>query len=364
MPATRSRPGPDCGQGWSSPGLNVLGWVAHQRRTLRWLSRIGFTMRLLPSSWILTLLFLVAPAAARAGGVAIVINSGDATLSVLDMDRGTELRRIPVLREPHHVALSPNGRELLVGDAGGNEMLFLDPHTGEVLHRMPVADPYHLAFSPNGKWLVVTGLARNQVDVYDAATMALVKRFPLGTMPSHVTYAPDSSMAYVTLQGTNKVAALDLHRQAVAWTVEVGSTPAGIMWLNGKLLVADMGTDFFAVLDPVDGRTEQRVRTGRGAHQLFLSPDGKTLWVNNRVDGTTTAVDPATLSVRRTYRVPGGPDCIDFAPDGKLWITQRFIQKVGVLDPVSGALQSYPVGRSPHGIFLTTGAPPATVAAR
>ena len=311
----------------------------------------------------LTLLLLVAPAAARAAGVAIVLNSGDASLSIVDMESGAELRRIPVLREPHHIVLSPNGRELLVGDAGGNEMLFLDPHSGQVLRRMPVADPYHLAFSPDGKWLVVTGLARNQVDLYDGATMALVKRFPLATMPSHVAYAPDSSMAYVTLQGTNKVAALDLRRQAVTWTAEVGSTPAGIMWLNGKLLVADMGTDFFAVLDPVDGHTEQRVHTGRGAHQLFLSPDGKTLWVNNRVDGTTTALDPATLSVRRTYRVPGGPDCIDFAPDGKLWITQRFIQKVGVLDPVTGALHSYTVGRSPHGIFLTTNAP-ATVAAR
>ena len=55
----------------------------------------------------------------------------------------------------------------------------------------------------------------------------------------------------------------------------------------------------------------------------------------------------------RSYRVPGGPDCIDFAPDGSLWITQRFIQKIGVLDPATGVLRSYPVGRSPHGIFLT-----------
>jgi len=313
--------------------------------------------------FILPLLLLLGLAPAKAAGIAIVINSGDATLSIIDMAQGTELRRIPVLREPHHVALSPDGRDLLVGDAGGNEMLFLNPQTGEVKRRLPMADPYHLAFSPNGKWLVVTGLARNQVDVYDAATMTLSKRFPLSSMPSHVAYAPDSSLAYVTLQGTNRVAALDLRRQAVVWTAEVGSTPAGIMWLNGKLLVANMGTDHFAVVDPVDGRVEQRIRTGRGAHQLFLSPDGKTLWVNNRVDGTTVSLDPRTYAITRTYRVPGGPDCIDFAPDGKLWITQRFIQKVGVLDPASGALQSFPVGRSPHGIFLTTGAP-ATVAAR
>ena len=57
---------------------------------------------------------------------------------------------------------------------------------------------------------------------------------------------------------------------------------------------------------------------------------------------------------QRVYKVPGGPDCIDFAPDGKLWITQRFAQKVAVLDPSTGDIQSLPVGRSPHGIFLTT----------
>ena len=81
---------------------------------------------------------------------------------------------------------------------------------------------------------------------------------------------------------------------------------------------------------------------------------GGAIVFNNRVDGTTVSLDAATLSVIRSYRVPGGPDCIEFAPDGKLWITQRFIQKVGILDPVSGALSSVPVGRSPHGIFLTT----------
>jgi DNA-binding beta-propeller fold protein YncE len=308
------------------------------------------SMRLL-----LTFILLMASmsGSAWASGLAIVLNSGDATLSVLDMAHGTELRRVPVLREPHHVALSPDGSDLLVGDAGANEMLFLDPRTGDIRRRVPMADPYHLAFSPNGKWLTVTGLARNQVDLYDASSMALAKRFPLSSMPSHVAYSPDSSMAYVTLQGTNRLAAIDIKRQVVSWTAEVGATPAGVIWLNGKLLVANMGSDHFAVVDPVDGRVEQRIHTGRGAHQLFLSPDRKTLWVNNRVDGTTVALDAATYALIRSYRVPGGPDCIDFAPDGKLWITQRFIQKVGVLDPATGTLQSLAVGRSPHGIYLT-----------
>lgn len=305
----------------------------------------------------LPLALLGGGAGAAASGAVLVVNSGDATLSLLDVVGGTELRRIPVLREPHHLILTPGGHDLLVGDAGGNELLFLDPVTAEIKRRMPMADPYQLGFSPNGRLLVVTGLARNQVDVYaydaKAGTLALVKRFPIGKMPSHLAFAPDSSIAYVTLQGTDQVIAFDLVRMEALWKVEVGSTPAGIIWHTGRLLVANMGSDHFAVLDPADGRIERRVRTGRGCHQIFPSPDGRILWVNNRVDGTSVMVDAATLVPGRSFKLGGGPDCIDFGRDGRLWVTLRFVQKVAVLDPATGAVEKYPVGRSPHGVFLT-----------
>ena len=51
---------------------------------------------------------------------------------------------------------------------------------------------------------------------------------------------------------------------------------------------------------------------------------------------SVTVLDAATLAVLRSYRLPGGPDDIAFAPDGKLWFTLRFVNKVAVLDPASG----------------------------
>src|ERR1700688_1097774 len=156
--------------------------------------------------YLLPLLVLGAKLAA-ASGIAFVVNSGGASISLLDMSSEKELRRIPVLREPHHLALSPDGKSLLVGDTVGNEMLFLDPMTATLQKRMPMADPYQLGFSPNGRFLVVNGLARNQVDVYDAASMQLLKRFPLASMPSHLAYSPDSSRVFVSLQGTDALAA-------------------------------------------------------------------------------------------------------------------------------------------------------------
>jgi YVTN family beta-propeller protein len=308
------------------------------------------------------MLLCVAPMA-EAAGIAYVINSGGASISVIDMGSLKEVRRIPVLREPHHVALSPDGKSLLVGDTVGNQMLFLDPATGEVQKRMTVADPYQLGFSPNGKFLVVNGLARNQVDVYNAADMTLIKRFPVKSTPSHLAYAPDSSAVYVSLQDTDRLIAFDLRTLTVLWDKPVGKTPAGVLWHNGKLLVADMGTDYLAEVDPADGKVLAHIVTGKGAHNLFLSPDHKIVWVNNRVGGTTVALDATTLKEIRSYAIPGGPDDMDFAPGGKIWITRRFAEKVAVLDPATGDYQTIDVGRSPHGLFLNPRAPaPSNVA--
>jgi DNA-binding beta-propeller fold protein YncE len=304
-------------------------------------------------------------ASARAAGIAFVVNSNGASISVIDMATRKEVRRIPSLREPHHLILSPDGKSLLVGDTAGNQIMFIDPNTGEVQKRLPIADPYQLLFSPDAKFLGVNGLARNQVDIYDAASMKLLKRFPVVATPSHLTYSPDSSTVFVSLQDSDKLAAFDLRTMTEKWTVPVGKTPAGVLWLNGRVLVADMGTDYVAVVDPADGKLVDRIVTGKGVHQLFLSPDRKILWVNDRAGGTTVSVDAATLKVIRSYSVPGGPDDIDFAPGGKLWITRRWAESVAVLDPVTGTFETIAVGRSPHGLFLNAHAPsPMVVSSR
>jgi YVTN family beta-propeller protein len=306
------------------------------------------------------LLFAAFAPPSLAAGLAFVVNSGGASISVIDMATRKEIRRIPALREPHHYALTPDGKSLLIGDTVGNELLFLDPATGAVQRRMPCVDPYQLWFSPDGRFLVVNGLARNQVDVYDGASLQLLKRFPIAAMPSHLAYAPDSSTVYVSLQETDRLVAIDLKRLAILWNQPVGKTPAGVLWLNGKVLVADMGTDYIAEVDPADGRVLRHIAAGKGAHNLFLSPDGKTLWVNNRVAGTTESLDAATLKPIHTYNIPGGPDDMAFAPDGRIWITRRWAEKVAVLDPSAGDYQTIEVGRSPHGIFLNDAARPGT----
>jgi len=120
------------------------------------------------------------------------------------------------------------------------------------------------------------------------------------------------------------------------------------------VLTAIMGSDHVAVLDPANGRITRTILTDKGAHNIFLTPDRAKIYVTNRVAGSLTVLDAKTLGFIKRIPMPGGPDDLCFAPDGRLWIALRFSSRVGVYDPLTDKTAHIPVGRSPHGIFIST----------
>jgi len=299
----------------------------------------------------LALALLALNGAAKADFV-YVLNSTDPSIVKIDSRTGQEVRRIEGLREVHHLVLAPGGRELLIADSVGNEILFVEPATGEVLRRERISNPYHLDFTPDGRLLVIASLRRGQVDIYDADGPRLLERLRAGNKPSHIAFSPDSRFAFITMQGDGTVAAIDLQTRRIVWRAPVGPEPAGIIWHRDRLIVGIMGRDHFAVLNPATQQVESTIRVGRGAHTIFPSPDGKTLWATSRVQSRIAKIDSMSLEVRRIHEVPGGPDCIAFAPDGAVWATLRWAGRIARLDPNTGEVSTIRVGRSPHGIFV------------
>jgi len=294
-------------------------------------------------------------AAAAAPAYAIVMNSGEASVSVIDMATRKVLRTLPTLREPSHWALTPDRKQMYIADASGNALFVVDPRQATAIGHKTIADPYQLGFSPDNRYLVVNALRLNHVDVYRADDLSLVKRFAVGKMPSHLDFAPDARTSFNSMQESNSLVALDLTNMTVRWTTEVGKTPAGVLWHKGKVLVCVMGADHVAEVDPANGKVLRKIKTGVGPHNIFLAPDKKTLYVSNRIGGSLVALDADTFELKRTYPFrAAGPDDIAIAPDGKIWVALRFHEQVAVLDPESGKYETIDVGRSPHGIFLST----------
>jgi len=303
-------------------------------------------------------LALAASSGARADSV-LVLNSEDASYSILSRSQRAEMQRLPVGREPHHLMLTPDGKEVLIGSTATNELLVLDAKTGERRGvQRNIIDPYQLGFSPDGKWFVTVAYRLDHVDIYRADGFKLAGRIFLDGLPSHMAFDPDSKTVFVSLQQTGRLAAFDLATQALKWNVEVGKAPAGLIMPDAKrVLVALTGEDGIVVVDPKDGAVTGKLKTGRAAHNFFPRGDGRHWFLSNRVEGTVSLVDVQDMRVVGSIRVPGGPDCMDITPDGKeLWVTQRFLRRVAVVDlEQMKMVASIPVGKSPHGVMMLRG---------
>lgn len=313
-------------------------------------------------------LVLGASSVARADQV-IILNSEEASYSILSRGTRQEIARVPIGREPHHLMPTPDGKELLIASTVTNELVGVDTKTGERRRVVrDIVDPYQLGFSADGKWFVTAAYRLDHIDIYRYdGNFKLASRIFIDGLPSHMAFDAKSETVFVTLQQSARVVAIDLKTQLIKWNTEVGKAPAGAVMLpdDKRLLVALTGEDAIVTVDPSNGSVIGRLQTGRGAHQFWPKGDGRHWFLSNRVEGTVSLIDTQEMRVVGSVRVPGGPDCMDITPEGKeLWVTQRFLRRVAIVDIATMKLvASIPVGKSPHGVFILK-APAATGPAR
>ncbi|CCN19324.1 YncE family protein [Bordetella bronchiseptica] len=293
-----------------------------------------------------------------------VLNSLNADVSIIDSQTYAEMRRVPTGKEPHHLYLTPDEQSLMVANAMSDTITLLDPRTGAVQHTLTgIVDPYHLRFSPDMKWFVTAANRLDHIDIYswerrpEGFDLKLARRIPAGRTPSHIAIDSGSRVAYVTLQDSDQLIAIDLGTQAPLWTIPIGKTPADVFVTGDDktLLVALTGDSYVEAYDLTvsPARLVRRIKTGAGAHAFRAQGDGRHLFVSNRAANTISRIDMQTLEVVDSYPAPGGPDCMDVLADGKtLLVTSRWAGKLTVIDlETKKVSQQVRVGKSPHGVW-------------
>jgi YVTN family beta-propeller protein len=306
------------------------------------------------------------PASAAATGThpIFVLNSLDATVSVLDPVRYVEVQRIQVGKEPHHLYLTPDEKSLLVANAVGDTLTFIDPVTAKVQRTLTgIVDPYQLRFSPDMKWFVTLANRLDHVDIYRwqpdnaAEPMKLVKRIATGKTPSHQWIDSKSSTIYASMQDSDELISIDLATQTIKWRVPTGKLPADVYLTadDKTLFVGLTGDHFVEVYDVSNGPAKliKRIETGEGAHAFRALGDKRRIFVSNRVANTISVIDTQTMTVVDKLPGPGGPDCMELLADGRtLLVSSRWARKVSVVDIIDKkVVRQIPVGRSPHGVW-------------
>ncbi|NRF68306.1 YncE family protein [Aquincola sp. S2] len=305
-----------------------------------------------------------------AKGPIFVLNSMDASVSVVDPVSFAERKRIPTGKEPHHLYLTPDKKSLIVANAMSNSLTFIDPVTAEVQRTVnDIDDPYHLRFSPDMKWLITAANRLDHIDLYrwqpqDAAQpLKLVKRIPASKTPSHLAIDSKSRLLYVSLQDSDELMAIDLQTMAPRWTIKIGKMPADVYLTpdDRHLLVGLTGDRHVEVYDVSGAKPTlaKRIETGEGAHAFRARGDGRQVFVTNRVANTVSVIDLQSLAVVGQVPVPGGPDCAELMADGRtLLVGSRWARKLSFVDIDSRkVVRQVQVGRSPHGVWTLDHAP-------
>jgi YVTN family beta-propeller protein len=159
-------------------------------------------------------------------------NIGSDTVTMIQVGPPTGgIWQIKVGKQPEAIDLSPDGKELWVGQNGDGHVSIIDAETRAVKETIKVGEvPIRLKFTPDGKRVVVSDAKAGAVVILDAASRREVKRLPMDGTPIGIQMAPDGKRVYIARAQAGKVEAIDLDKLEVVGSVETGKGPDGLAY--------------------------------------------------------------------------------------------------------------------------------------
>jgi YVTN family beta-propeller protein len=338
-----------------------------------------------------------------------VPNRAENTVSVIDPATLKVVDKFKVGVNPQHVVPSWDLKTLWVANnAEGRKdgsLTPINPLTGKAGPAIAVEDPYNMYFSPDGQLAIVVVEAFKRLDFRDAHSMKLAYSIatPSCAGINHADFSIDGRFAIFTCEFDGALAKIDLVNRKVVGTLKLspyfnrpdalaaiaapGKKPRNIpdpsqpgadicttpgmpqdvrASPDGKtFFIADMMADGVHVVDGDSFKQTGFLATGKGAHGLYPSRDGKSLYVANRGSnqihgkplgkGSISVIDFASRSVVKNWPIPGGgsPDMGNVSADGRhLWLSGRYDDVVYRIDTQSGAVDKIKVGDEPHGLTV------------
>ena len=290
-----------------------------------------------------------------------VPNSRSNSVTVIDQATYSIVGQFPVGALPQHVTPSYDLKTLWVLSDEGDSLTRIDPATGQPGGTIPVSDPYNMYYTPDGKYAIVVAERLQRLNFFDAASMKLYHSLQVPCKGvDHMDFSADGRYLIASCEFGMAVIKVDIPRQQFLGRLmlhphgmpqDVKLSPDGAVFY-----VADMKAGGVHLIDGEKLSEIGFIRTGKGAHGLYVSRDSRVLYVSNRGEGSVSLIDFRVRKVVDKWRLPGkaSPDMGGVSADGKvLWLSGRYNSEVYAIDTRNGKLLArIPVGREPHGLCV------------
>ena len=159
----------------------------------------------------------------------LVSNWCDATLSVVDTEKGEETGTVELAAAPRGLAIMPDNRTVYAVAMYADELYKVDlaEGTAEVVMQTPPR-PRHLNLADEGRTLYLTTSGGNAILKIDTATDEVVDEAAPGAEPRSVALSPDEKALYVVNYDEASVSKVRTSDMEVIDTVGVDANPIGI----------------------------------------------------------------------------------------------------------------------------------------
>jgi YVTN family beta-propeller protein len=149
-------------------------------------------------------------------------------VSVIDLARGSVTAKIPVPGGTQGVAVSPDGRRVVVMASAEPTALVIDPSTDTIVERLALAGQttgaYKASFSPDGTRLMTMNLGSSVVNIFDAANLRAPQRtLTVGKDPMGFAFSADGKTALVANHGDGTVSVVGLEKAEVVRSFKAGT---------------------------------------------------------------------------------------------------------------------------------------------
>ena len=256
-------------------------------------------------------------------------NEADHTLDVVDVKTLAITRKIGLSGRPNNIAISRDGRRVYVAiQSGSGAVDVIDTASLERVKSISTRGGVHNTFvTPDGKYVIAGSILGKTLTVIDGKAEEPVWSldFEGGVRPMAFEKNADGSTRriFMQLSGFHGFCIIDFETRREIGRIALPEVPPDQLHLEGL--------------------------QGSPSHGMGIAPDGKTLWVNSKINSTVYAYSLPNLELLGGVRVGDHPDWLTFTPDSKsVYVANAGSNSVSVVDVASRKeVTRIPVGQVP-----------------
>jgi YVTN family beta-propeller protein len=250
-----------------------------------------------------------------------VSNKDSHSITIFDKKSGEAAGIIATGRGPSGMVLDQVRERLYVALSGDDAIEVIDTVTDNTIGRIRLTlgdAPRHLAISPDGRTLLVVNSGSSTVSFVDPLSLTETSRLDVGNGPESAVIDASGRRAYVFNRLADTITIIDMGSRTATTTMatEAGPLRGEFSRLGDRLMVIYSLSPNLLVLDPSTLRTLKRIPVGMGASVLKVDPMTDLLYVGMKHDSMISVFDPLSLLSSESFTAGGPPGYMTI--DGEL----------------------------------------------